>query len=513
MRAADLSAARRGALAPACVEAGVVGALLAPVFLARLGALDVPLERDEGAYAYIAAQWRSGLIPYRDVFDHKPPLVYLVYAAVLTVRDQSPEAVRLAASVYFLGAVLAVWLLARAVLPPALALLATALFAALGSSHLIEGTDLNTEHLLVLPATLACYLALVAVRRQAPALAGLSGALLACAIAAKPVGALVALPVALAYVWSPAPTDRRLPRGALTLAAVAGLLVGLGPWLLYFALHGALGDLLYAVVVYNGAYAAEGLRTWLDDEAGQAGLRRFARPLWLPVGYAPLFGVAALVAACVRPRGRRPGLLVVVAYFLVSWAGARLAGRNFPHYFVPALPGLAVLVAYAVGQVWRPPAPWSGWRHAAARLLGGGGIVVAVGYFVLANVPFWGKAGPEVSLLQYGAEGHAFAEAAEAARRAVALLGEREGLYVAGSEPQVYWLAGRRAPTRYIYEYALTLEAGARAEVVDALRTRPPPVVVLAANASPWTRALLDEQAYTLADATGHYRILRRAEE
>jgi hypothetical protein len=77
MRTADLSAARRGALAPACVEAGVVGALLALVFLARLGALDVPLERDEGAYAYIAAQWRSGLIPYRDVFDHKPPLVYL----------------------------------------------------------------------------------------------------------------------------------------------------------------------------------------------------------------------------------------------------------------------------------------------------------------------------------------------------------------------------------------------------------------------------------------------------
>jgi hypothetical protein len=99
------------------------------------------------------------------------------------------------------------------------------------------------------------------------------------------------------------------------------------------------------------------------------------------------------------------------------------------------------------------------------------------------------------------------------ARRAVALLGEREGLYVAGSEPQVYWLAGRRAPTRYIYEYALTLEASARAEVVDALRTRPPPVVVLAANASPWTRAVLDEQAYTLADATGHYRILHRAGE
>src|ERR671922_2576087 len=40
----------------------------------------LPLERDEGAYAVIATRWLAGDVPYRDLFDHKPPLIYVIYA-------------------------------------------------------------------------------------------------------------------------------------------------------------------------------------------------------------------------------------------------------------------------------------------------------------------------------------------------------------------------------------------------------------------------------------------------
>ena len=47
----------------------------------RTPLLDLPLERDEGAYAVVATEMLRGAVPYRDVWDHKPPGVYVAYAA------------------------------------------------------------------------------------------------------------------------------------------------------------------------------------------------------------------------------------------------------------------------------------------------------------------------------------------------------------------------------------------------------------------------------------------------
>ena len=56
------------------------GSLLRPFVVAavvfvgvRAAYLDVPLERDEGEYAYIAQRALLGEVPYRDAFDQKPP--------------------------------------------------------------------------------------------------------------------------------------------------------------------------------------------------------------------------------------------------------------------------------------------------------------------------------------------------------------------------------------------------------------------------------------------------------
>ena len=42
----------------------------------RTPLLAVPLERDEGEYAYIAQRMLAAELPYRDAFDQKPPGVF-----------------------------------------------------------------------------------------------------------------------------------------------------------------------------------------------------------------------------------------------------------------------------------------------------------------------------------------------------------------------------------------------------------------------------------------------------
>ena len=51
----------------------------------RVPLLNIPFERDEGEYAYIA--WRLGHheLPYRDWIDQKPPGIFWVYRLALNL--------------------------------------------------------------------------------------------------------------------------------------------------------------------------------------------------------------------------------------------------------------------------------------------------------------------------------------------------------------------------------------------------------------------------------------------
>src|SRR6266480_1533125 len=66
----------------------IVAAIRAPL-------LPIPLERDEGEYAYIA--WRLGHneLPYRNWVDQKPPAVFYVYRLALSLPFEPVRAIHL----------------------------------------------------------------------------------------------------------------------------------------------------------------------------------------------------------------------------------------------------------------------------------------------------------------------------------------------------------------------------------------------------------------------------------
>ena len=75
---------------PAVKWTGLCLAIIVLLTMAiRLPLLDIPLERDEGEYAYIA--WRLGHheLPYRDWVDQKPPGIFWVYRLALDLPFES----------------------------------------------------------------------------------------------------------------------------------------------------------------------------------------------------------------------------------------------------------------------------------------------------------------------------------------------------------------------------------------------------------------------------------------
>jgi hypothetical protein len=69
-----------------------------------------PFGRDQAAFFYIAREWLLGGVPYRDMVDHKPPLIYAVYALSHLFSGGAIWGIRLLEGVWVL---LLSWVMAR----------------------------------------------------------------------------------------------------------------------------------------------------------------------------------------------------------------------------------------------------------------------------------------------------------------------------------------------------------------------------------------------------------------
>src|SRR2546423_10451642 len=87
--------------------------VVAVALLLRWPLASIPLERDEGEYAYIAQRWLRGDVPYRDAFDQKPPGAFAAYAVTFGLLGESIGAIHWGTQLYTLGTLALVGLLGK----------------------------------------------------------------------------------------------------------------------------------------------------------------------------------------------------------------------------------------------------------------------------------------------------------------------------------------------------------------------------------------------------------------
>ena len=116
----------------------------------RLRLIEVPLERDEGEYAYMAQLILDGVAPYTQAFNMKLPGIYAAYAVVLAVFGQTHSGIHLGLLLINAVTTLLVFLLARTWLRDSAALSAAAVFGLLSLGQPVQGVFANAEHF-VLP--------------------------------------------------------------------------------------------------------------------------------------------------------------------------------------------------------------------------------------------------------------------------------------------------------------------------------------------------------------------------
>lgn len=246
--------ATTGVAAGAAIGVALVGAT-AMIGL-RWALIDLPLERDEGEYAYIAQRLLSGELPYVHAFNQKPPGVFVAYAAAFLLGGPSVAAVRWLGLLWSLATGLVLAGLTRRLAGPLAGAFALLAFAVLDGDPQLTAIAANTEQFTLLPTALALWQLDRALRGRRGGWL-LAGSFMATACWFKPVAATGLLLVGVAlcvHAWS-APAARLATwwRGAGAVA-LGGALVS-APIVAVYAAAGALDPFLDAVFLHNLAYA------------------------------------------------------------------------------------------------------------------------------------------------------------------------------------------------------------------------------------------------------------------
>jgi 4-amino-4-deoxy-L-arabinose transferase-like glycosyltransferase len=419
----------------------VVGLILIAAAV-RLPQLNLPLERDEGEYAYIAWRLDHNELPYRDWVDQKPPAIFWVYRAALALPLEPIRAVHFAALLFAAASTCALFFLALRFLNRFWAFVAAALFTLLSADPFAQGTAANTEVFMMLPLILAQLAFLKAAENRHNVLLTLvCGALIGIAIAFKQVAAVNWFLLIVLYPIFTAPEKRWRDAAAFALWSFVGLFAIAGIIALYFWTRHGLSELVDNVFTHNLEYI--GAMTWSDRlqfcSETVARLARAETVVWV-------FSVAGLFALMIARKGKWFAFLA--GWLITSMIGVSASGYFFPHYFQQLLPPLTLIAVFG-GEWLSELRPWrSSWIPGALF-----GLLLIV--LPLKTLwPFWfnyrladavGKIYP----------GNFFAEMPEFAARIAQVTSPEQRVFVFGAEPELLFYAQRLSATRYIFLFPL----------------------------------------------------------
>ena len=307
---------------------------------------------DSAIFQTIGKYWAEGSVPYRDLFDHKGPLIFFIDMIGYLLWGRAgilvPQTISLAAALFFL------YKLGRVYLPrPGAA--GAALAALVYLARTFDEGNMTEEYALPFIAA-SLWLAARWCEEQkrdpaAPhpwryaAVYGLSfGAILLLRVtSAVSIGSFV-LVIAL-YTLARKQWVTLAKNAAAFLGGFAGITA---PFCLYFALQGALGKMVYGTIGYNLLYATEFSLTeyYGGSPWASATFRRTVFDFGTPVLLLAALALLRVLRAPRRPLGWAALLTAGLNMYLL------FSNRPYLHYFMIAAP-LVPLCAGLAWQLWR----------------------------------------------------------------------------------------------------------------------------------------------------------------
>ena len=410
--------------------------VMAPNLIAELP------DRDAGVFLYVGSRILDGEIPYRDIWDHKGPLIYYINAIGIALTPGSERGVWALEVITLSLSGFGLYRLLRKGFGPLPAVLAVGLFYA-GLGYVLYPGNYTEEFSLPLQIGALLLFDRTEAAGGRPwrwAAIGLTGA---ATVLLRPNNAGIHLAIFI-YVILESLSRGGFRRGLANSAYLGvGVLLLLIPVLAYFGWQRALPELFDSVIRFNSAYVEATVKARIDSIL--EGFRLLA-----PTGL-PVFTLAVWTMACLRlvvpgSRSQEPRLVrLAVIGFPIELLMVGISGRSLNHYFIAWLPISAVLAARFFQHLMGPS------DESELRL--GAAISPRVGWavglaLVILILPLRRLLPPFLTFLDNGSR-DAFERAADLTQY------DEEYLLMWGAESTFNFLSDKPAPTRYVYQYPL----------------------------------------------------------
>ncbi len=409
---------------------------------------NIPLERDEGEYAYGGQLVLHGIPPYVLLYSMKLPGMFLAYAGIMRLFGQSVAAIHFGLLVINAITTLLLFFLGKHLIGPGAGLVAGASYGLLTASPSVLGFAAHATHFAILPVLAGVLVLFSAARRQRLWLWFASGLFFGIAFLVKqPAVAFSLLGLICAARYAPEAPARRLRAFVAILGAYAlGVALPFVVTCVVMLAFGIFENFWFWTFLYARQYA-----TTLTLAEGLTTLGLIVPKVVLPcigVWLVALVGLTVLVWS--RP-ARRHRLFLLA--FLACSALAVCPGLYFrAHYFVFVLPVISLLAAVGVNgttEFLKQRMRASIWACLPALVY----LAAFAAALYVQRVYLFRMSPLTAARTTYGS--NPFPEALDIAAYLKRHTANDARIVVLGSEPEIYFYADRRSATGYIYTYGL----------------------------------------------------------
>ncbi len=457
-------------------------AVLAVILFAgfiRVRLLELPLERDEGEYAYAGQLILQGVPPYELAYNMKLPGTCFAYALGMAVFGQTTRGVHLTLLLANSLTLVFIFLLARKLFGATAGVVACASYGIMSLSPVVCGMAAHANHFVVLFAVPATMLLWQAGESKRLTLLFFSGLLYGLAFLMKQQGIWFCLFGWAGLAWqviSPQSISRLQFAKAASVFGV-GMVLPFGMTCLYLAVAGVFAQFWFWAFGYARHYVlSDDFRLgWEYLVQHLEGTARVSAGFWL------LAILALPLALRDRELRRRAGFAAV--FWICSFLGTATGFIFREHYFILVLPAFAMWVGLAVSS-WRQV-----FQSAILKAMPLVLFVAILGWDVWMQKELFFQMSP-VQASQTIYPGNPFVESLAVAGYIREHSSPSDRLAILGSEPEIYFLAQRHSATGYIYTYPLMeLQPYAgkmQQEMIGEIESNQPPYLVLVMYKTSW---------------------------
>jgi len=467
----------------------------------RIRLLQIPLERDEGEFAYMRQLMLHGIPPYLLAYNMKLPGTYGAYALIMAIFGKTISGIHLGLLCANCAATIMIFMLARRILDDIAGIVAGAGYAMLSLSPTVLGTSAHATQLIVPFALGGTMLLLRALESGRLWLVSFSGFLFGIAFILKQHAIFFVVFAVLYYI---AHQPKRCQQTTWErLIIEVGLFTGAAalPFLLSCAILYATGVFdryWFWTFTYAHEYACVLPLTVLPERFISS--FRAVTSGWIWYWSLALLG---LVSIFWNRNGKSVRVFLLgFSFFSALTVFPGLFFRS--HYFITMLPATALLAGTATStmiQLLRDkkmPRP----IQALPVLIP----AISLIYPTIVFKDFFFLASPSQACRMMFSS-NPFPESLEIADYIKSHTGEADKIVVIGSEPQIYFYSDRKSVTGYIYMYSLmepqAYASAMQKDMIHEIESSKPEYAVFVDN--PYSWVLYDDSDTTILDWTKRY--------